>query len=1768
MKKVIACLLAICLIAQFPFNTLTSYATEVSGNNLGDTPDQTSDSEVIPSKSRLKVKVVSFFDFSEGDIFSAALEGVESQEIKLTGEEGGTCVSGAAVFEDLETGTYSLTVKADQYAVYSQDIEISDNGLEYRVELYTSYNDVKYYLERENGTGKHPGVIPLGDVSSPYDGEINEADNKALIQALGSMGTGLSADLNSDGTVDLSDLQYLSQSLGKERVLSDVFTDVLFENVDVAGLEGTTISLQENMNLQEAIFEENDAVVTLQSAKGESISEDNPVEIGLTIADEKSAGVPMEAIIIKSPEETGNGLQSGAVRIEYEENGKTDFMDYTFGDAAGMTRAAAGTFYLVGTAGIPGIGTGEKKEASVENGNIVVNLGKQIAVKKVTIKVTGTTNQSNLAEISQVEFVNNMEDRIPAPQLSVPTDLRYEGGSKSFNLYWTTQVNVTGYEVEITHFERDSANSTGKPWTFITDGNSLSVTAFNGEELKNYDTYRVRVRSVNAEWRSDYSSSVDAIPKPTEKPAPPDNVVAVAGMGCIELSWKKMKDTLSYTVYYEEKDQPATRQSVMTSNNSYTIYLSSSAVKTYTVWVTGTNELGEGLPSLKSNVVTTSISPVEFPGYMLFTTAQASDGAGLLSHIKGATWNTRDTRNKGMYGSALDDSIGSGSALGLVDNDFGSYYHIADWDDGCTYVGSDKGVTVMLTEKHEMNMIMFADVVDNTYYNAALYYIDSSGKEVKAENLTVSSRVDGQGRRYHIIKLFDPITTDQVRICLERSGGARSIGIAEIRFYDYDPIEREVMDLFEDSMHLILKKGVTLDKINDLRVKVHPEHPYRTMILSELDTAEELLKDAEALKKAEVVTIDPSITGKKDGHLGFGGLNAWQPLGITAYAGEELVIYVGHEGKNTGAATELQVVVTQYHAESTPFKQVISQKLKVGQNLITVPGIATFDFEKGGSVYIQYTGNNANDVYGVRVKGGQSIPVLNLYNVDAGSDDWLARTEAYVTELEAHVAGQKELHDRVHKGKDSPTVNYEYDSQNCILGATEIMMNQMMLSVSGEQILKGLGEGSVHERAVKLSNSLQAMEQMMTLFYQHKGLSNASDSGVNNKLPAEHLNIRYHRMFAGAFMYASGDHIGIEWDSVTGLSGGVPVVSENGKYVSGNYFGWGIAHEIGHDINQGTYAIAEVTNNYFSVLAQAKETNESVRFQYENVYDKVTSGVTGRSSNVFTQLGLYWQLHLAYDKGYNYKIYDNYKEQLGNLFFARVDTYARSTAAAPKTEIPLALNNLDAENKAVEIDIDQKLMRLASAAAQKDLTDFFVRWGMVPDVETLKYMSQFEKEERAIYYVNDEARVYAIEHEATMDAETVKGKDVVGNVVLTTAPSAPNQVTLSLSNTAQYPEAVLGYEITRCITSGGRVERKVVGFTTDSTFVDTISSINNRVFTYEVAVIDKFLNRSAVKALEPIKVSHDGSYDKSFWKVTTNMVSESDVDAKGTKEDPCDPEIESGITLTVDNKISSVYTGSTLADDPTVVLELNQLMGVTALKYNAPEQDRITDYTVQVSADGETWLTVAAGTFQKKDGAEVAYFRNENNDPWVCTYDASYVRLIANGQGGRNISIGEIDLLGPTGDNVEFVTADGAAPAFGYLSADFVYDDEGSRIPKGSLVFVGKYKGNPAYNVVVLYDAEGNIVGGTDAAGELVANQIILAEVPDQGELGETTDGRFIYWIEPSAGGASLSVPTAVRAELYRVDNALTNEGQRLVSDTKLTALPGSLPEIALDRTE
>ncbi len=97
-------------------------------------------------------------------------------------------------------------------------------------------------------------------------------------------------------------------------------------------------------------------------------------------------------------------------------------------------------------------------------------------------------------------------------------------------------------------------------------------------------------------------------------------------------------------------------------------------------------------------------------------------------------------------------------------------------------------------------------------------------------------------------------------------------------------------------------------------------------------------------------------------------------------------------------------------------------------------------------------------------------------------------------------------------------------------------------------------------------------------------------------------------------------------------------------------------------------------------------------------------------------------------------------------------------------------------------------------------------------------------------------------------------------------------------------------------------------------------------------------------------------------------------------------------------------------------------------------------------------------------------------------------------------------------------------------------------IPAGSIVFTGTYKGNPAYNVVVLYDQNGNIVGGTDGEGNLKAQQIILADVAAEGLVQNVYNGTWIYWIEP---GQQASLKNSrVRAELYRVNDALAAAGK------------------------
>ncbi len=1616
--------------------------------------------------------------------FNAELSG-SSQTITLDGNSDG----GEASFTNLAQGEYTLRVTADGFADYVQTVNVGSQAA--NIKLMTGFAEGIDYQR-----GAHPGTLLIGDVNN--DGRVDGKDRQQLTDAVdGGSADGL-ADLNGDGAVDLVDLEYLAKGYNVTENTQAVSETVIPSTViKTSAGDGT----RAEGGLEDLFFK--NGSVKLFSEEGE-ISDNSPVLLEFEVTDD--AASQADGIVISVSDD--NPVAKAEVDIDY--------VDGNGNEATQIALVENGVHHL--------LDNGDVIVTVDRLGNIRINLGSQVAVKKVTFKIFGMTKDSTLAEISSVEFVNGMESKITEPDTDIPEGLSAEVGDKRFVLNWVPCVNVTGYEVEISlggHIE-----------LYRVTGSSLSVSMFGGRELVNGITYTARVQSVNGAWRSGWSGTTDVTPRATKKPLKPDGLTAVGGYKSIGASWKKTKDADRYNLYYKKVGDSGYTKIADIITTSYTI--SDLEDKTgYTLYVTALNEHGESAPSLSAVAETTDLNPPAMPKFNLINTGEKGEkGAHIIeaAHYYGE-----------MIGSALDEDD---TAWGTVDHDAASYYYRETWDDGGFNNIGDHGLYYEFDKAYDMQRIALYESVCGSpeFFYTRVNYWDEDGNMTMLGRLSVSKKFDSDGRKYFQIDLPSKITAKRIQIALANYSASGRINVAEVYFYRYDTTADDIMALYADDLHLVLRDDVTQSDIDALRKCINTPDPVCGELNPDRKLLERELKNAEDILNCKnlnaPVYIHNSIT-TNDVNRGFGGLNAWQPIGVTAAAGDTVTVYVGHNTKKTGESTNLQLVASQYHAESGALARVVGT-LKVGSNVIDIPKIWSIDKESGGALYIQYTGSNENDRYAVRVSGGVKVPILDLYGVSDETEKQ-ERAEVYMTELADYVARLENLHTEYHTASSNRNVNrYDYEAQNCILGASDILLDNMLLSLPAERILAG--SGSASDRAARAVTSLDAMEEMMNLFYQHKGLNkNASDA--INQFPKGHLNIRYQRMFGSAFMYAAGNHIGIEWGSCSGmLSSGSVEFDENGRYISGGYFGWGVAHEIGHCINQGCYAVPEITNNYFAQLAQAKDANIGMRFTYKNIYDKVTSRTLGSSSNLATQLGMYWQLHAAYDEEYNYKTFDDRAEQLESLFYARVDSYARTPADAPAPDgIALTLSG----------GSDQCLMRLACAAAEKDVLEFFERWGKLPDSATVQYASQFPKEKRAVYYADDDSRVYRMNNPYGGYLGTDGDVSAVGSGTTAVPVSgSAYQINFTLESVNIPEDEVLGFEIVRCTTSEGRVRREAVGFTTEKTFTDYAAGLNNRVVTYEIAVVDKYLYRSAPLALEPIKITDDGSLDKRSWTASASGVAAALGTVTGSDSDPCDSKPGDPVILAIDGNSGTVYTGTASAGAE-ILFELNRQETVSGFKYVSGST---VNYTLMVRENG-AWRVAADGTL---DGSKTVWFENADRR-YVSTYKIDAVKLVINN--AAEIALAEFDLLGVTGDNVDFRRADDGTVAIGILTDDYEFA-EGEVIPAGSLIFTGLYKGSPAYNVVMLFDQDGSVVGSISEDGSLNASQIILADDPGSGLIQNVSDGTWIYWTDQSA----LNGVIKVRAELYRVNDALTNEGERIVSDSFLIDITDNISDITLGK--
>lgn len=1492
------------------------------------------------------------------------------------------------------------------------DIKLNRNNFgEFKTSTSITMIDYAKYVEFDIDECK----VSACDVSK--DGIINDNDINMVRDNLGKTDFQEHTDVNNDGKVDISDISYVYKNRPKEA--AKPINVGLYDSMETTFISGDTIAAEVAGMTEQDVLQifslNNEKPVSLKSQDNKPITEENPLVLSVDFS--KNGSPEMSMIKISSPA-NGNAPTEGTAEIHYND-GKKETIPFSSNIPSEVSALLR----------------------NVEEHVITINLGKKVAVKKIIFSITSTQNaNATLADVANVEFLKDIVPETPSNKVGIIKGFMAEAANESVILKWNNVANMTGYIVQ---YGKEKGNYTD---TVKTEKNSLTI-----EGLKNLTTYYFVVRAVNGAWEGPLSSEISGSPLPTSAPSAPLGIVTTAGNKKISVSWSTSKNALSYTLYYKAKNESVYRSVNDIKEETYTITNLTNDVE-YGIYVTSSNEAGTS-PKSEEQFATPKDEYIGAPTSL--PTLNKIDN----SHITSIRLRDTGNVNKSFYPNGYN-------AQNVIDGDYSTHYTEASWSRSPNHI-------ITFDQAYEMDYVAYVTRLDSDgvykknlkRYNITVWGPDDD-LNGPGEILNIDEESNSKGPNKYIsvkkedegmaILTFPKRIVKQIEVGIDREAYLPA-SASEIFFYEYYPLAEEIEALFANKSFTKLNDTVTKEQIDNLRTVVDNSGGYfinKSILINELDMAQALFNNDES-KLGSVVKVRTDMPTANMGSLGFSfSLNNFQPLGVVAEAGNEIVLYVDCDEKDTP-----QLVFTQYNPNWNNWQTSVA--LTEGRNIITVPKLGTENSGRGGSIYITYSGDNKDIV--VQLKGGTIIPKLDVtdYNLNDISAENIS---AVKEEISKYVAAVN---------------SYQYKSgESNIKNSTEVVTRDLLLSIPAQSAV-GKSIDSIYA-------SLMAWQKEIDLLYKIHGLSRDSVE-IQNAWPKARLNMRYTRLFDGAFMYASSGHIGMGYGSACGMLG--------------SNFGWGISHEIGHVIDQSGLVYLETTNNIYSLFSQVNNGEDftgtsrlELSNKYKSIYERVSVSAPGNSNDCFTSLGMYWQLHLAFDD----------KGESSTQFFAEMYKKVRDTNY--RSGLPSGLNQ------------DNLLVAAASDTAQKDLTKFFERWGIDVSTSLKTYLQAkgYATENKAIYYLNDEARRYRIKGGSTM--ADINDISVTAKVIDSGSNKSNIQIDISTGNT---DNSMLGYEIIR--------NGSPIAFTTEKTYVDNIGASNNISFKYEVIGFDKLLNE-------------------------TNKV----------EATPSEIKINNDITLNKDGWVIGTTTAGALSID---MLEINPISGIKVTGINSG------DYSVRVSTDKEVWVDAKVGDLSKNEStgsSYVGYFNKPEttDDTRIWTFDARYIQITSEGIDGDNI-----DIIEYPGDNV---TMD--INAIGKLQSDFVYDNGGiaETIPAGTLIVTGGYRGDPTYNIVALkgmYTEKGQLDTDIDTQIEKFVGgyALMFAEVPKDGKVSEISDGFWVFVPdnqkdiavkdEFTEEGHKVSLlPNRIKAELYRSveDNPTDLTGSVVVSNTVWISSPSS----------
>ncbi len=1210
------------------------------------------------------------------------------------------------------------------------------------------------------GTGD--GTFTLGDVNG--NGKTDADDRDAVAEQLGK--TDAACDLNGDGTVNIIDLAYVARIAGA--------ADGTLGTAEVR----STVLLADGLTVLQAEQAENGTKV--QSGQLSDLFRDGGAEVRFA-SDDRNIVIPVElntATALSAVEIATPGERQGSVLVEYD--------DGTVEEETFDNTAPAGV-YAIGRDGASQV--------------VTIALNNRVAVKKITI----TVFKNSLNEYVAVESIRFLQDIVPETPVaanSMVRNLRATPGSGQVTLDWDQLPNVTGYTVAYAPVDQEQNQRELRAGT-----NSAVVSG-----LDNILEYVFTVTPTADSWAG-RPASVRATPLPNKAPDRPDMVTVAEMDGALRIGWKQGKDATHYKVYYAGPDGNYQQYGGNVAGTSWTIADLENGV-TYSVYVVACNHIGE---SAKSNIHQGT------PYKETFERPEGIPTEGVLdyqdpervwlhmaSNVSPTSYPTVKFQPEFMY-----------------DGDFSTHWTSHSYGDGNWW--NNKTVYCTFKEPQDIASVIWVPRLDGGYRSNLRVYtvsvwlegddLNQAGRVVApagaesvpgvAEWLPVQNNPKVTG--FAVLPIEPMHNVVKMAITIEQVGYT-AVSLSELMFLEYDPahsLPGEIDALFADDLHTRLAAGVTQDAIAALQKRLASDEKnyylHQEVMADELKLAGELLAGGET--DGVLTSGFTARSNAADAAKYHQSGSELQPLGAAARAGDEITVYA--EGIPDGA--KVTVSASQFHAEASVWRADMGT-LQNGKNILTVPKIGSESSGRGGSLYLTCTAAGAENIR-LHIRRATDIPMLEL-------SDWYDLTEAarrerigaYLDELQAYPA--------------QAGINAANAQTNC-LNVTEISLPTVLLSLPAQAALTGSGYAAgQNNRAAAvevLYNSVLTWEDLMHICKTTQGIDGtyaASDM-------TSRQNIRCMQMFSGAFMYAAGNHVGIGYGSCAGMVRGTPIAKLPSGATANSLFGWGIAHEIGHNMDK--LGKAEITNNIYAIMVQTYDGDQGTlpsrlekSGKYAAAFQKTAQGYPGASNDVFVQLAMYWQLHLAYDDGDPLAFY--------NAFFKawKAGTYTQGASS-----------------------YDDKVALTAAGVAGKDLTEFFTRWGMTLSESTQAALSRCAEEPRAVWYLSDQSR-----------RDRLTGKAAAsGTIAASLRKEGDTQVVLTMDRSG-VSGTLQGFEILR--------NGKSIGFTTGDTYTDTIGVGNHRTYTYTVRAYDTLGNLTAQAEAGEVRIAYDATVPESAYTMARN----------------------------------------------------------------------------------------------------------------------------------------------------------------------------------------------------------------------------------------------------------------------------------------------------------